>query len=106
MHVLQLNLKNWSNCKLLYTDCMMGKCLSLIDLNLSNFFTDNVINMSGMFYQCTSLKNLDLSSFKINNETNVTGMFSGCLESFKIGIRNKYESLGEDAFQNVFFEDA
>ena len=79
---------------------MFWKCSALNELDLSNFNTDNVLNMGRMFYQCASLKELNISNFNILNPVTIYGMFLGCSKELKKKIRNQFQNIRKEAFEN------
>ena len=79
---------------------MFCKCSSLEELNLPKFNTNKVNNMIGMFYGCSSLKELNLNNFNTINVTNMNGMFHGCSEELIKKIRNQYNNIKNEAFED------
>ena len=69
-------------------------------LNLINFNTNNVTDMSYMFDGCSLLKELNLNNFNTNNVTNMSCMFSGCSEELIKKIKNQYNNIKNEAFED------
>ena len=79
---------------------MFAWCTLLKQIDLSNFNTDNVLNMGSMFYQCASLKELNISNFNILYPVTIYGMFQGCSKELKKKIRNQFQNIRKEAFEN------
>ena len=79
---------------------MFSGCKSLETINLSNFSTENAIKMNKMFYKCYSLKYLNLPFINLNNIIEINGMFYGVSEKLSNKLRNKYQIVREEAFEN------
>ena len=79
---------------------MFRGCSSLKELNLINFNTNNVTNMSYMFYYCSSLKELNINNFNTNNVTDMSCMFYGCSEELIKKIRNQYNNIKIESFED------
>ena len=56
--------------------------------------------MGRMFYQCASLKELNISNFNILNPVTIYGMFLGCSKELKKKIRNQFQNIRKEAFEN------
>ena len=79
---------------------MFDGCSSLKELNLINFNTNNVTDMNYMFYGCSSLKELNLNNFNTINVTDMRRMFFGCSEELTKKIRNQYNNIIDEAFED------
>ena len=126
----ELNVSNFNTSNVTNMYNMFGNCTSLRKINVSNFNTSNVTNMNYMFNCCSSLKELNVSNFKLNKIKKMSNMFSNCsnlrkLELFnnnyindcaiddmfvgisrelKNKIRNENKNIGENAFEEDYFD--
>ena len=53
-----------------------------------------------MFSKCSLLKELNLINFNTNNVTDMSCMFSGCSEELIKKIRNQYNNIKNEAFED------
>ena len=53
-----------------------------------------------MVYECSSLKELNLNNFNTINVTNMSYMFFGCCKELDKKIRNQYNNIKIESFED------
>ena len=55
--------------------------------------------MYGMFNNCSSLEKLDISNFNFDNVTEMKGMFFGCPNELQTKIKEQFDNIRKEAFE-------